>query len=51
MASHTHIEECVQRVPRLNKGLQRERNLQLSESLQLTPTLAMNSNQLTRYIK
>ena len=47
--AHTHNRECGQRVPRLKKGLQSERNLQLSESLQLTTMLTMNSKQLTKY--
>ena len=49
MAAHTYIGECGQKVPWLKKGLQRESNLQLFESLQLIPTLTMNSNQLTEY--
>ena len=48
-AAHTHNGECGQRVLWLKKGLQSERNLQLSESVQLTPTLTMNSKQLTKY--
>ena len=32
-AVHTHKEKCGQRVPRLEKGLQRERNLQLTNRI------------------
>ena len=35
-AAHTHRGECGQRVPRLEKDLQKERNPQLAKSLQLT---------------
>ena len=49
--AHTHVAESGQRVPPLKKGLQRERNLQLSESLKLTPTLTMNINHLTKTIQ
>ena len=48
-AVYTHRGECGERVPRLKKCLQRERNLQLSKSLQITPTLIMNSKQLKKY--
>ena len=30
MTTHTHKEKCGQRVPRLEKGLQRKRNPQLT---------------------
>ena len=32
-ATYTHRGECGQRVPRLDKGLQRERNLQLTNKI------------------
>ena len=33
MAAHIHRGECGQRFPRLEKGLQREKNLQLTNKI------------------
>ena len=33
MAAHTHRGECGQKVPRLKKGLQKERNMQLTNRI------------------
>ena len=35
-ATHTHRRECGQRVPQLEKGLQKERNLQLTNKINIS---------------